>query len=156
MANSLLAPLYKDVYKEDFNPGVFNDRLKMQKTVYLLQEMGISVGDYSFFWYIHGPYSQELQNDIISINESSFGNILYSEEANEAIEKLSEVLTHPNFYNKENWAECLASLQYLRSNIVSINGTEDQLLTELSKRKQHLNNKQANKNALKELKRIIC
>lgn len=34
----------------------FNGRLLFQKTVYLLQEMGLHFG-YSYGWYIRGPYS---------------------------------------------------------------------------------------------------
>lgn len=39
MANVLLAPIYKDVYGEQFSSGNFSDRMKMQKLIYLLQEV---------------------------------------------------------------------------------------------------------------------
>jgi uncharacterized protein YwgA len=38
------------------------DRLKLQKTVYLLQSCGLNLG-YGFSWYRYGPYSQELVYD---------------------------------------------------------------------------------------------
>lgn len=38
------------------------DRLKLQKTIYLLQAWGLPLG-YGFGWYIYGPYSQELVYD---------------------------------------------------------------------------------------------
>lgn len=69
MANTLLASVYQDVYGEKFTSDDFSKRMKMQKLIYLLQEAGISIGDYNFHWsnhgpYKRGPYSQQLQNDI--------------------------------------------------------------------------------------------
>ena len=81
MANVLLAPIYKDVYGEQFSSGNFSDRMKMQKLIYLLQEAGISIGDYNFHWYKHGPYSQQLQNDILVTNGNFDRDIRYSETA---------------------------------------------------------------------------
>jgi len=40
----------------------FGDRKVLQKTIYLLQELGSDLG-YHFKWYIHGPYSSELTED---------------------------------------------------------------------------------------------
>lgn len=38
------------------------DRLKLQKTIYLLQAYGLQLG-YGFSWYRYGPYSQDLVSD---------------------------------------------------------------------------------------------
>ena len=38
------------------------DRLKLQKTIYLLQANGLQLG-YGFSWYRYGPYSQDLVQD---------------------------------------------------------------------------------------------
>ncbi len=40
----------------------FDDRLILQKTVYLIQQMGIPLG-YHFSWYLRGPYSRDLTAD---------------------------------------------------------------------------------------------
>jgi hypothetical protein len=40
----------------------FDDRLILQKTVYLVQQFGIPLG-YSFSWYLRGPYSRDLTAD---------------------------------------------------------------------------------------------
>lgn len=48
MANYLLKPVFKSIFGEEFQPNEFESRLEMQKAVYLLQNMGISVGDYKF------------------------------------------------------------------------------------------------------------
>jgi uncharacterized protein YwgA len=43
----------------NFSMATFKDRLIFQKTVYLIQAFGISLG-YKFSWYVHGPYSPDL------------------------------------------------------------------------------------------------
>ena len=45
------------------------DRLRLQKTVYLLQAHGLQLG-YGFGWYKYGPYSQDLVYDAYSVLES--------------------------------------------------------------------------------------
>lgn len=42
--------------------STFDDRLILQKTVYLIQQLGVSLG-YSYSWYIRGPYSRDLTAD---------------------------------------------------------------------------------------------
>jgi hypothetical protein len=44
----------------------FDDRLILQKTVYLLQAAGVRLG-YSFSWYHRGPYSSTLTRDAFAI-----------------------------------------------------------------------------------------
>ena len=155
MANVLLSPLYSDVYGEPFSSGDFSKRMKMQKLIYLLQEAGIIIGDYNFYWYKHGPYSQQLQNDILSTNTSKLYHINYSENANRIVSSIRNIINESNEYPTDVWAECLASLQYLRTNIFSINSSDDEIFRELKKRKPHLNNEDANKTALRELKALF-
>lgn len=38
----------------------YENRLRLQKIVYLLQTAGLKLGDYQFYWYIRGPYSPAL------------------------------------------------------------------------------------------------
>lgn len=40
----------------------FDDRLILQKVVYLLQESGLEMG-YRYHWYLRGPYSTGLTDD---------------------------------------------------------------------------------------------
>ena len=46
----------------------FDDRLKLQKAIYLLQEAGFAF-NYKFSWYIRGPYSPELTEDAFSTKD---------------------------------------------------------------------------------------
>lgn len=152
MANTLLAPVYQDVYGEQFASGDFSKRMKMQKLIYLLQEAGISIGDYNFHWYKHGPYSQQLQNDILMITDCSNHSIRYSETAKVIVSRLKSILNDNTSYRDDVWAECLASLQYLRSSVCSNDASDEEIVKKLQERKPHLNNKSANMRALSELK----
>lgn len=44
----------------------FADRLIMQKTGYLLQQAGVSLG-YHFSWYLRGPYSPDYTDDVFAL-----------------------------------------------------------------------------------------
>ena len=72
MANRSLLPVYKMLYGRNFHYGNFDQRLEMQKAVYLLQDMGVPIGDYGFRWYQHGPYSQNLQDDMYLCETPTF------------------------------------------------------------------------------------
>lgn len=53
----------------------FNERLILQKSVYLLQVAGIHIG-YRFRWYIRGPYSPDLTAGAFGIvNEGKYGEM---------------------------------------------------------------------------------
>ena len=42
-----------------FNLETIQDRILLQKKVYLFQDLGVSLG-YGYSWYVHGPYSPDL------------------------------------------------------------------------------------------------
>jgi hypothetical protein len=44
----------------------FNDRLILQKTVYLMEQFGLNIG-YHFSWYLRGPYSPSLARDAYTV-----------------------------------------------------------------------------------------
>jgi uncharacterized protein YwgA len=46
----------------------FNDRMKLQKLVFLARQVGFDTG-FSFSWYIHGPYSPSLTNFLYTVND---------------------------------------------------------------------------------------
>lgn len=151
MANYVLKPIYKKIFGHEFDRFSFNDRLEMQKVVYLLDDLGISVGEYSFTWYKHGPYSQVLQNDILCGSEIS-PSIKFSVESEKIILKLKEVLFSKDIsYSICEWSECLGSLHYIKENILPSNASDELVLEELVERKPHLNRARDNEIALKKL-----
>jgi len=52
----------------EFNVNRFDNRLKLQKYVYLARKFGFDLG-YRYNLYIHGPYSPELANDYYRLNK---------------------------------------------------------------------------------------
>jgi hypothetical protein len=46
--------------------STFNERLTIQKAIYLAQAAGVSLG-YHFRWYLRGPYSPDLTNDVFAV-----------------------------------------------------------------------------------------
>ena len=155
MANYLLKPVYKSIFDKDFHPNVFEDRLEMQKAVYLLQNMGISVGDYRFLWYKHGPYSQTLQNDILNLQSAKDIDVEFSSDAKREIRALKNAIFKDNLeYNVCQWVECLCSLQYIKESLLPSSVNDETILNELKNRKPHLNNDKDNKTALQTLKEL--
>ena len=146
MANRSLLPVYKMLYGRNFYYGNFDQRLEMQKAVYLLQDMGVPIGDYGFIWYQHGPYSQNLQDDMYYEDGHTCAKLQLSKEHSSRIDQLRSIIddTSKGEYSTSYWVECLASLHYLRENVLAFNASETQVVSELEKRKPHLSNHTAN------------
>lgn len=155
MGVRFLKPVYSFVYGEDFNPGNPGVRIKMQNAVYLLQELGIRIGDYDFLWYKCGLRSQALQSDIEKVSDIPAGRIKYTDEARGILEELKTLVTGGSQYTILDWTECLASLQYLRSSVFGRRSKETDIIDELQKRKPHLHNGPENRRAVRMLKRYI-
>ena len=146
MANRYLIPLYKMLFDTDFSYSEFKNRMKMQKGIYLLQDMGVPVGDYGFRWYIHGPYSQSLQDDMFYEDGKPESIIALSEESARSVQRLHNVIHSASRedYSMSQWLECLASIRYLKENILRRSVSEDDVVAELVERKPHLSNSNVN------------
>lgn len=150
MNTAYLKPAYQKIFHKPFSYSSFEQRMEMQKAVYLLQEMGVPVGDYAFFWYKHGPYSQDLQDAMYTVDsQESPSNITFSSDMESALEKLSALLNKDVKYKKPQWAECLASLHYLQANVFSASSDSKEIVAELKRRKPHLDDDKLNLEALK-------
>ena len=152
MSNKYLKPIYKKVYEEDFK-NTLENRIKLQKLVYLFQEAGYHLDDnYYFSWYLYGPYSQALQQDIIAIKSRDNYTINYSEGAEKWLKNLQTIFKNNGSYTVRQWAECLASLQYIRTLVVPSYSSDETIIKELISRKPYLDQKKDNARALKVLK----
>ena len=157
MANKYLCPIFKKIYGHEFDYSSFNQRMEMQKAIYLLQDMGVPVGDYGFRWYLHGPYSQSLQDDMYYESGQPTKDILFEKEYVEKIKKINNVIksNEKGNYSISQWVECLASLHYLRANVMSFTSSDEELVAELQKQKPHLSDKKVNIKACKLLKELF-
>lgn len=142
----ILKGVYKEILNEDFNYSTFEKRLKLQKVVYLLQEMGLNVGGYSFSWYKHGPYSQSLQEDAYHSSIYIGQTIDFTDNAKDMIERFKAIVNvQIDDYNKSQWLETLASIRYLKRHY---DLADHEVLEELVSRKPHLNVASDNEKAL--------
>jgi uncharacterized protein YwgA len=94
----------------------FNDRLILQKTIYLMQEFDLYIG-YEFNWYLKGPYSPSLTKDAFELVNSYKETTSINFIDPEAEERFQEFLNFINNHVKdEYWLEAIASIHYLRKN----------------------------------------
>lgn len=159
MANKFLKPVYQKVFDQPFSYGIFEDRLMMQKMVYLLQEEGVNIGHYGFEWYKHGPYSQALLDDMYAEDRTESVALNYTADAEERVNKLKMMFNDEEAkqgYGMKNWTECLASIHFLRKKELGSNTSEERVLQVLKGRKPHLDNDSLNKKAYKAISEFIA
>jgi uncharacterized protein YwgA len=130
------------------------DRLALQKTIYLLQKMGLEFG-YQYKWYTLGPYSSDLANDMfegLSINAFNASDEGYSEfetgstyrklreripskitEDTTQVEKLVAILGKD--IKNSTMLECIGSLLFLKDDEFSKLKTQEEVFSELEKLK---------------------
>lgn len=148
----ILKEIYHKTNGNAFDFAIKDDRIALQKTVYLLMNMGINVGDYSFEWSQNGPYSVTLDADAFKYKTRELkGDVQFSDIAMSKMERLVEYIKEGSEkfsdYTRTRWLECIASLHYLKF-ILCVGKTEEDVLSILQKRKDYLNNYNANVRAL--------
>jgi len=147
VAERILSRVFHQLGLPQINMDDFQDRLKYQKLVYLMQNYGLPLG-YGYSWYVRGPYSPELTKTLFNIsnNPSLFTqgrDLKFKNETAVAsqIDKfgklLGEDLTDPIFL------EVLASMVFIKKAYCSKKlGKEDikKLLLSLKPRLKHEEN----------------
>ncbi len=73
--------------KPDMTP--FSTRLRIQKILYLLQELGLQTG-WKFGWYVRGPYSPDLAHELFEHHEKGARDSRVQEDERKALEKFRE------------------------------------------------------------------
>lgn len=159
MANRSLLPIYKALFGKDFNYYDFDNRMQMQKAVYLLQDLGANVGDYGFRWYQHGPYSQELMDDMYDERHRAPEDVKDISGYRAEIETLKGAICSDacGKYTPGEWMECLGSMRYLQKWVMNSGADKDAVLDKLEEKKEHLDDRAANAAAyecLKEMYRL--
>lgn len=147
----VLKEIYRKIYDEPFVYDQLDSRIKLQKAVYLLENMGVHVGDYSFSWNKYGPYSLGLDSDAQNCSNKEEKVVIFSPFAEKSFEKIKNFVKQQFGYDSVQWVECITSLHYLKN---VFRYKESELIQELQKRKPYLNNEEANNKALIIMKEI--
>ena len=107
--------ILKQIPEYRFSMDEFEDRLKLQKTLYILQIFGVYLG-YDFSWYLRGPYCSALTGNGFELQE------IYDKIPNETI-GFRNATTQGKFENFRRFIdnkstddlEIIASLHYLKT-----------------------------------------
>lgn len=100
----------------------FEQRLILQKSIYLIQRLGIDLG-YRFSWYVHGPYAPDLtvaafkyRDNAAYFDKCAEGYHL-TEEGRSKVDILRKLIdARPRMPEMpiDQWLELLASIDYLK------------------------------------------
>lgn len=147
MTNELYT-IYKAIYREPFC-NTYMNRCKLQSAVFLLQEMGFPcLEKYWFGRWSFGLYSKELDAEFrsISLGQLQTKELSFRKEFVVLLHKCRELIfsSSRDVYNIRCWAECLATLLYLRKYVMSKGASVEEVLAELSARNPDLNCKDEN------------
>ena len=141
---SCLSDIYRGIYEENFSYENFECRLKLQSAIYLMEAMGINVGNYSFSWSNLGPCSVNLDIEAIRADHAGISddnNQQFSETAKNCMEKLHQIAFQADKNNRCEWMLRISSLHYLYK-VFDYDGT--QVIVELERRIPYLSDQQEN------------
>ncbi|MGV9173441.1 MAG: hypothetical protein ACOC44_20395 [Promethearchaeia archaeon] len=139
--------------KIKFSIDSFRDRIFYQKLFFILNELTDNLGKYRYNWYLRGPYSPDIADDLYNINDlitanythidSFIESVEYSEDLRLAIEKIKNL--EDTFIEEfgRPWdaidLEILASLIFIEKYTFSeCKGSEDKTLEVFRERKPEL------------------
>lgn len=149
---SIAAAVFSDVFERPANFESIEDRLADHRIVYLLKELGVSCGEYAFRWN-KGPYSQALQNVLVSDNIGAPNWVQFSEPGRAALDKVKEMFQEDHAgYSDQKWLDALSSILFLRKH--SLKGSGD-IILDLETRKSYLDKHELNQKASEVLDRYF-
>ncbi|MCB9654401.1 MAG: hypothetical protein H6729_09770 [Deltaproteobacteria bacterium] len=95
----------------------FADRLSVQKSLYLAQAAGVDLGHY-YNWYLRGPYSPTVTQDIFDAIENydvatQIKEWELDQKTREGLSKLSTSFQPKEETAQPDWLELLASVHFL-------------------------------------------
>lgn len=91
------------------------DRLSIQKSIYLAQVAGVKLS-YWFNWYLNGPYCSALADDYYEAKKDieKFEGYKVSPEVERKLSRVKELIARrPASAKLEEWLEALASIDYI-------------------------------------------
>lgn len=150
----LLNIIFEKVFSEKFNKDEMDDRIMLQKAVYLLREFGVSCGEYDFVWDHYGPFSPDLSDDMKK-EVTDCGDVEFTDKANRHMEQLCEIFSDNGEYSVRYWSEAVASLRYLMVHMYPL-WSDEQIIGELEKEKRTLSKHEENVRAMKCVKQLFA
>ncbi len=119
-ASQIVLKLVLDAVDQDLDLDTFEQRLMVQKKVYLTQLTGLDLA-YRFGWYLYGPYSRELTSDAfrtkeqIDMHDDDHTREVLAPFARKMARKARTIWANrPDSIEEDDWLELLASLHYLK------------------------------------------
>lgn len=142
----VITGLFQEVFGRPYSPTNQDDRVMIQKNTYLLEKLGLELGDFWFLWDTFGPYSLELRNAVSDEVTKENEPIQYSDFAKEQINSIKCIiqLGQSIAQNPRDWLEVVCSLHYLKNYIIA----EGDVISELERRKPHFSNRSVTSKAL--------
>lgn len=159
----LYPQFYDSSYPEHISQGdVTRVHINAQKMCYLLKKIGIDVGNYSYSWNFHGPFSPGLlvllhsldaqEEDVQNYCDNSEHPAVFSNDEQEKVTSLIQnlhLVEHGD--DRSSWMELLGSLAFLSHSVLP---GEDfaNVVKELKIRKPQFNDDDINREAWNVLK----
>ena len=111
--SSVLSGLIRRIDKH-FNMESFDNRLRLQKIIYLLQAYGINLG-YEYRLYLYGPYCTHLTKTAFMVDSFTKAKEVYLED--ESLEKIfKEFLKRVESHKKDsNWLEIASTIHLFKT-----------------------------------------
>ena len=152
---SVLRAVFARVYGREFQATVMDDRVMMQKAVFLLREFGVSCGPYDFVWDYYGPFSPDLSDDMKMEAPDGIPLIEFDSKAERVMNSLAKVFSENKKYSPRYWAETVASFRYLMAYMYP-SCTEEEIIDKLESIKtDHLKDHEENVRAMKSMKKLF-
>ena len=138
-------------YSDSFSMSKFDDRIKLQKRIYLLQAFEVYLG-YDFSWNLRGPYCSLLTANAFAIQDiyNTLPDKKLSFKSAKDQKNFKRYLEFINEKDKDDvtYLEIVSSIHYLSQGNLS----EDEIINEVFKRKQkHLDNENDGKKYIKNI-----
>jgi hypothetical protein len=146
--------MFKQVYGRDYNDNDREDRILIQKSTYLLEWLGLDMGNYCFLWGKHGPYSLDLKGIIRKELSGTCDILRLSTYAEGIVGSIHEILTVGEKIKQKTcgWMELICSIHFIKQFLVK---TDRNLMDELKKLKPHFNDDEVNSLAIEAVNNVL-
>lgn len=151
----MLSVIFEKVYGREFRKEDLDDRVMLQKAVFLLREFGVSCGRYDFVWDHFGPFSPDLSDDMKKESADN-EDVEFTDKAEKVMERLNKLFSNHGEYTMRYWAEAIASLRYLMTHMYPLY-SDEKIISKLEEMKsESLFKHDENLRALKEMKTLFA